>query len=91
MTQIATTAAHLATALAPEQLQGSYQERLLRINVVVFLTGLSRGVIYRRMDAGDFPLALRVHGKCVAWKESEVNAWIQNLQPITQPAKKEEQ
>lgn len=91
MTQIATTAAHLAAALTPEQLQGSYQERLLRINAVVFLTGLSRGVIYRRMDAGEFPRAVRVHGKCVAWKESEVNAWIENLQPITRPGQKEEQ
>lgn len=72
-------------------LPGNHQERLLRINEVIFLVGLSRGVLYRRMEAGQFPRAVRLHGNCVAWKESEVNAWIENLQPITRRAQKEKQ
>lgn len=54
----------------------AYQERLLRINVVQQLTGIGRSTIYSRMAGGDFPLGVRVHGNCIAWKESEINAWI---------------
>lgn len=58
------------------QVPSTYHERLLRINVVQQLTGIGRSTIYSRMACGDFPLAVRVHGNCMAWKESEINAWI---------------
>ena len=59
-----------------EQQLVTHQERLLRISAVLFQTGLSRGVIYRRMASGAFPQAVRLHGKCVAWKENEIDTWI---------------
>ena len=69
--------ANQAIKTAPiSQVPSDYHERLLRLNVVQQLTGIGRSTIYSRMACGDFPLAVRVHGNCIAWKESEINAWI---------------
>lgn len=78
MKQTTSTAAPLAAVPMHAQLQGTYHERLLRIDAVMFLTGLGRSAIYGRMASSDFPRAVRVHGRCVAWKETEVNAWIKS-------------
>lgn len=53
-----------------------YRERLLRINDVCFMTGLGRSTIYAKVKAGDFPSAVQLHGTSVAWRETEVDAWI---------------
>ena len=71
--------------LTAAQLQGTYQDRLLRIDAVRFLTSLSRSTIYSRIATGEFPQAVRVHGNCMAWKESEVNAWIDSRPRATLP------
>ena len=63
-------------ALTATQLQGTYQDRLLRIDAVRFLTSLSRTTIYSRIASGEFPCAVRVHGNCMAWREAEINTWI---------------
>lgn len=54
-------------------------ERLLRISDVRHLTGLGRSTIYAKIKNEEFPQPVRVHGTCVAWKESEVGAWIAAL------------
>ena len=53
-----------------------YRERLLRIDDVCFMTGLGRSTIYAKVKAGDFPSAVQLHGTCVAWRETQVDAWI---------------
>ncbi|RZJ62564.1 MAG: AlpA family phage regulatory protein [Acidovorax sp.] len=53
-----------------------YRERLLRIDDVCFMTGLGRSTIYAKIKAGDFPSAVQLHGTSVAWRETEVDAWI---------------
>ena len=53
-----------------------YRERLLRIDDVCFMTGLGRSTIYAKVKAGDFPSAVQLHGTSVAWRETEVDAWI---------------
>ena len=54
----------------------SYRERLLRIADVCFLTGLGRSTVYAKVKEHQFPQPVKLHGTCVAWKETEVDAWI---------------
>lgn len=70
-----------------------YRERLLRIDDVCFMTGLGRSTIYAKVKAGDFPSAVQLHGTSVAWRETEVDAWIAarpavGAMPDVQPAAK---
>ena len=58
-------------ALAPEA-----PRRLLRLPEVIARTGLSRTSIYRAMGAGDFPRAVPLYRRGVAWPESEIETWI---------------
>lgn len=60
---------------APPQAR-AYRERLLRIDDVCFFTGLGRSTVYAKVKAGDFPGPVQLHGACVAWRETEVDAWI---------------
>ena len=53
-----------------------YRERLLRINDVCFMTGLGRSTVYAKVKGADFPGPVQLHGSSVAWRESEVDAWI---------------
>ena len=53
-----------------------YRERLLRIDDVCFMTGLGRSTIYAKVKAGDFPGPVQLHGASVAWRETQVDAWI---------------
>lgn len=53
-----------------------YRERLLRIDDVCFMTGLGRSTIYAKVKARDFPSAVQLHGTSVAWRETQVDAWI---------------
>ncbi len=48
---------------------------LLRQQSVSIKTTLSRTEIYRRVKRGDFPQPIRL-GRTIAWKTSEVDAWI---------------
>ncbi|MCU0670974.1 MAG: AlpA family transcriptional regulator [Myxococcota bacterium] len=50
--------------------------RLLRLPEVIERTGLSRTSIYRAMQAGEFPRAVPLYRRGVAWPESEVEGWI---------------
>lgn len=54
-------------------------ERLLRIHDLRHITGLARSTVYAKMQLGDFPQPVRLHGKCIAWKASEIDAWIAAL------------
>ncbi|WP_284336000.1 helix-turn-helix transcriptional regulator [Comamonas sp. NoAH] len=51
-------------------------DRLLRIRDVCFLTGLARSTVYAKVKSDSFPAAVQLHGSCVAWRLSEVQAWI---------------
>lgn len=52
-------------------------EKLLRFREVAERVGLSRTTIYRLMAVRRFPRPLKVTAQCVAWKESELAAWIE--------------
>lgn len=54
----------------------SKNDRILRLNEVKTLTGLSRSSIYAYMKAGEFPQHIQLGRRSVGWYESEVRAWI---------------
>lgn len=53
-------------------------DRILRIKVVLERTGLSRSTLYRKIENGTFPKQVRISIRCAGWRESAVNAWMQN-------------
>lgn len=53
-------------------------DRLLRLPEVLRRTGLSRTTIWRRVGKGTFPAAERISENAVAWRESELLAWMAN-------------
>lgn len=52
------------------------QERLLALKVVTDRTSLSRMSVLRAVERGDFPKPLRLSVQRIAWRESDVAAWI---------------
>ncbi|WP_082370057.1 AlpA family transcriptional regulator [Novosphingobium sp. ST904] len=58
--------------------------RLIRLNDVLHITGLSRSTLYRKIDEGTFPKQIRIAARCTAWRESDVVAWVEA--PLTSPS-----
>ena len=54
------------------------RERLLRRPEVEARTGLSRSTIYEWMKRGDFPQPVKLGERLVAWRESDVTAWLES-------------
>jgi prophage regulatory protein len=55
--------------------------QLLRLPDVMRLTGLSRTTLYRLIDKGQFPRQINISVRAVAWRASEVEAWIHSRSP----------
>lgn len=53
--------------------------RLLRWSSVTSRTGLGRSAIYAAMERGTFPKPYKISAQSVAWRESEITAWIEAL------------
>lgn len=51
-------------------------DRLLRINEVLEIVGLSRSAWYAGVKAGQFPPPVRLTPRTAAWRESEVVALV---------------
>ncbi|MDF3201969.1 Prophage CP4-57 regulatory protein (AlpA) [compost metagenome] len=51
--------------------------RILRMKMVVEITGLARSTVYKYIAEGIFPKPIPLGGRSVGWVESEVFAWIQ--------------
>lgn len=49
---------------------------LSRLPAVEELTGLSRATIWRLIRAKKFPAPQKISTRCVAWRGSELDAWI---------------
>lgn len=54
------------------------KNRLLRRPEVEARTGLSRSTIYQWMKDGRFPKPVRLGERIVAWRESDVTAWLES-------------
>lgn len=61
--------------------------RLLRIDKVMERTGLSRTTIWRREREGDFPSRVRIGPNAVAWREDDVDDWIES-RPAVDPSER---
>jgi prophage regulatory protein len=58
----------------------SPSERLLRLPELVRTIGVSRATIYRYVDSGRLPPPVKLSTRCVAWRASEITAWMAALQ-----------
>lgn len=50
--------------------------RLLRLPQVLYVTGLGRTALYDLMSKNRFPRPVRLSSRAVAWRESDIVAWI---------------
>lgn len=59
--------------------------RILRLQEVKMLTGLSRSTIYLEMSKGNFPKQIQLTGaRSVGWYETAINEWIESRQQLNQ-------
>jgi len=56
----------------------SKNERLQRRPDVEARTGLSRSTIYDWMKRGEFPQPVKLGTRLVAWRESDITAWLES-------------
>lgn len=61
----------MGAAVATQQ-----QERFLRFGAVAEMIGLSRSTIWRMEREGQFPKRVRIGAKSVAWRLSDLLAWM---------------
>jgi len=59
---------------------------LLRLPAVMALTGYKRTAIYEKITKGEFPGAIRLGARAVAWRSDEVHAWIRGRIDATRAA-----
>lgn len=59
-----------------EEVQVAKQEKLIRLPDVIRLTGKKRSSIYDDIKRGLFPNRVMIGLRAVAWRLSEVEAWI---------------
>ena len=50
--------------------------KLLRLNSVKEITGLSKSTIYSRIAEGTFPKQIPIGPRLVVWVESDIQNWI---------------
>ena len=55
------------------------QTRLIKLKEVINLTALSRSLIYKKMKEGLFPKSVSLGDRAVAWVESEIEEWIEEI------------
>lgn len=53
--------------------------RIIRMNEIERLTGLSKRTIYRKEGSGDFPERIHLGPNAVGWYEHEIQEWIESL------------
>lgn len=61
------------------------RNRLLRLADVKHMTGLGRSTIYAAIRAKSFPAAVNLTDHAVAWRESDIDAWIAARPPAALP------
>lgn len=56
--------------------QTATAERLIRIDEVLHICGLSRSALYASIQKGEFPVQVKLSKKASAWLYSEILAWV---------------
>lgn len=52
------------------------KDTLLRRPTVQGITGLSRSALYAAVNKGTFPTPVKIGKRAIAWRASDVSAWI---------------
>jgi predicted DNA-binding transcriptional regulator AlpA len=65
-------------------------DRVIRLDDVKRITGLSRTTIWEMERAGKFPKHLQLTAKAIGWLESQIVSWMEALAapPPTEPARR---
>jgi prophage regulatory protein len=58
-------------------------ERLIRLKELKKIVSYSATSIWRRCKDGTFPLPVRIGPAAVAWKMSEIEAWMSSRQSVS--------
>ncbi|WP_235918384.1 helix-turn-helix transcriptional regulator [Brucella anthropi] len=53
--------------------------RLLQLQEVMKITGIARATIYKKINEGSFPKAVKLSSTCVRWRSDEIEDWISQL------------
>lgn len=53
--------------------------KLLRRRTVETITGLSKSTLYKLIDEGRFPRPVKIGARAVAWRNTDITNWINNL------------
>lgn len=53
------------------------ENKALSLSDVIRLTSLSKTTIYRLIKAGEFPKAIKITARRVAWRAAEINCWLE--------------
>ena len=56
--------------------------KVIRIEKVAEVTGLSRTTIWRKCKSGEFPARIQLGANSVGWLESEIRNWIESRNRI---------
>ena len=54
-------------------------DKLIRLDEVLDMCGISRSELYRQIADGRFPRPVKVGLRAVRWRLSEVEAWMSGL------------
>lgn len=57
------------------------QNRIIRRSEVLARIGLSSSTMYAMIAEGKFPKPMRLGKRAVGWKENDLDAWLESLQP----------
>ena len=52
--------------------------KLIRVRAVLEKTGMSKTTMYRQISLGGFPRPIQLTEKTTAWREHEVDEWIES-------------
>jgi prophage regulatory protein len=56
--------------------------KLLRRSDVMARTGLPTSTLYEKIAKGEFPRPVSLGARSVAWRESEIEDWIESRRPV---------
>ena len=60
------------------------KKRLLRIDEVLEIVGVSKSVLYEMIARGEFPRPYRISKRAVGWREEDIDDWKESLPPATE-------
>jgi len=53
-------------------------DRVIRVKELLKVLGIHRQTLYLWMKSGNFPRPIKLAPKCIGWRESTVEKWLQD-------------